>query len=497
VKELLLKASPRDLKSSCSFNLTTRSHERGYKYCISFVKFLQSIPDLSEEQGKETGKANEYFGACSTSFCSAVSPLIERSPCGELTLTLLSTSSADGLLKWAALLLAIGKKLPLVAADATKAIVTLLDLYFLTVFRICASSRTNEDVLIGLGRGSSVQSLSSSLMSVTMEADACAPLPYEGEDFATLQRFIQNSRKRLDRMVNLDKFQSTDQLSIASPVNQHKTAALRLEKDCAAAFSCLITAIVADVASNLCNTEYTMNISNDEEDDDDTKETLRSYAQEVISMAPVFVKQSCHFSAARSLSGKELIFKVICCGKAWTDNVFKEYSNDYVDDLCERASLLWGHIASRGRLPPPAQRLIWDHLVRCSFMLLLEGFSKITTCSTEGRSLMSMDLATLSSGLAPHSVKERLDESFPSNVSLPPSQSRREESMRYVDTWIKVFFFPEEDAMNWIKQNRDRYHLDHSTSLIVAKIPPKGKQMIALKKKTVVDIYNGMQVEFL
>jgi len=109
---------------------------------------------------------------------------------------------------------------------------------------------------------------------------------------------------------------------------------------------------------------------------------------------------------------------------------------------------------------------------------------------------MSMDLATLSSGLVPDSVKERLDDSFP-NVCVPPSQSRREDSMRYVDTWIKVFFFPEEDAMNWIKQNRDQYHLDHSISLIVAKIPPKSKQIIALKKKAVMDVYNGEQVEFL
>ena len=491
MKELLLTASPSDLKSTCTFDVTTRSQTRGYKYCTSFANFLRNKPDSSEEeQDDEAGKANDYVGACSTEFCSELSSLIERSPCGELTLTLLSTSSADGLLKWVAHLLAIGNDLPLVAMDATKAIVTLFDLYFLTVFRICASSRTNEDVVIALGRGSSAQSLSSSLMSVTMEADVCAPLPSEVEGFAGLQLFIQNSRTRLDRMVNLDKFQSADQLSIGSTVNQHKTNALRLEKESAAAFSCLITAIVVDIASKL---HKHVDISNDE---GDAEETLTSYAQEVISMAPVFVKQSCHLSATRALSGKELIFKIVCCGKAWTDNIFKEYSNDYVDDLCERASLLWGHIASRGRLSPPAQRLMWDHLVRSSFMLLLEGFSKVTTCSTEGRSLMSMDLATLSSGLVSESIKERLDASFP-NVCVPPSQSCREDSMRYVDTWIKVFFFPEEDAMNWIKQNRDQYHLDHSISLIVAKIPPKSKQIIALKKKAVIDIYNGTQIEFL
>ncbi len=484
VKELLLKASPCDLKSTCTFDVTTRSQERGYNYCTSFANFLRNKPDSSkEEQRDEPGKANDYVGASSKEFCSTLSSLIERSPCGELTLTLLSTSSADGLLKWVTHLLVIGNDLPLVAVDATKAIVTLFDLYFLTVFRICSSSRTNEDVVIGLGRGSSAQSLSSNLMSVTMEADACAPLPSEVEGFAGLQRFIHNSRARLDRMVNLDKFQSADQLSIDSPVNQHKTNALRLEKESAAVFSCLIMAIVVDIASNL---RKDVDISNDE---DDAEETLSSYAQEVISMAPLFVKQSCYLSATRALSGKELIFKIVCCGKAWTDNVFKEFSNDYVDDLCERASLLWGHIASRGRLPPPVQRLIWDHLVRSSFMLLLEGFSKVTTCSTEGRSLMSMDLATLSSGLVSDSIKERLDCSFP-NVCAPPSQSRREDSMRYVDTWIKVFFFPEEDAMNWIQQNRDQYHLDYSVSLIVAKIPPKKKQIIASKKKVVIDIYN-------
>ena len=489
MKELLLKASPSDFKSSCAFDVTTRSQKRGYKYCISFGNFLQSIPDSSEEKGGDEAGANDYVGACSPEFCAALSPLFERSPCGELTLKLLSTSSADGLLKWVAHLLAIGNDLPLVAADSTKAIVTLFDLYFLTVFRICASSRANEDVSIGLGRGSAVQSLSSSLMSVTMEADACAPLPSEVEGYAILQRFVQNSRTRLDRMVNLDKFQSVDQLSIGSPVNQHKTSALRLEKESAAALSCFITAIVVDIASSL---HKDMGISNDE---DDAQESLISYAEEIISMSPVFVKQSCQLSAARSLSGKELIFKIVCCGKAWTDNEFREYSNDYIDDLCERASLLWGHIASRGILPPPAQRLMWGHLVRSSFMLLLEGFSKVTTCSTEGRSLMSMDLATLSSGLAPDSVKERLEDSFP-NVCLPPSQSCREDSMRYVDTWIKVFFFPEEDTMNWIKQNRDQYHLDHSISLMVAKIPPKRKQIITSKKKAVMDIYNGTQIEF-
>jgi hypothetical protein len=300
---------------------------------------------------------------------------------------------------------------------------------------------------------------------------------------------------RLDGKVNLDKFQSLDQLSISSPTDQHKSAATRLEKESAAALSCLVAAVIADIASKFCRTED-MDVSIDENDVDNDKASLECYARDVISMAPLFVRQSCRLSAARSLSGKELVFKIICCGNAWTGDVFKEYSNDYIDDLCERASLLWGYICSRGRLPSRVQTLTWDHIVRSSFMLLLEGFSKIPSCSTEGRSLMSMDLATLSAGLGPDSVKEKLGDGFP-NVRFPPSQCHRDESMRYVDTWIKVFFFPEEDAMNWIKQNRHQYHFDHSISIITAKISPKDKQMLALKKKKVLDVYNGLQTDFL
>ena len=52
--------------------------------------------------------------------------------------------------------------------------------------------------------------------------------------------------------------------------------------------------------------------------------------------------------------------------------------------------------------------------------------------------------------------------------------------------------------MNWIKQNRHKYHLDHSISLIVAKIPPKNKQELALKEKGGIRYLSlKEQVEFL
>jgi len=81
---------------------------------------------------------------------------------------------------------------------------------------------------------------------------------------------------------------------------------------------------------------------------------------------------------------------------------------------------------------------------------------------------MSMDLATLSHGLHPESVKTALLERHQSIITTP-SDSCREDMMRYVDTFIKVFYFPDEDVMTWIKENFKSYHLEHSLSLITAR----------------------------
>ena len=55
---------------------------------------------------------------------------------------------------------------------------------------------------------------------------------------------------------------------------------------------------------------------------------------------------------------------------------------------------------------------------------------------------MSMDLATLSHGLMPDTVLAELDDDFSGIV--PPPQTCREEMLRYVDTFIKVFYLPNE-----------------------------------------------------
>ena len=100
-------------------------------------------------------------------------------------------------------------------------------------------------------------------------------------------------------------------------------------------------------------------------------------------------------------------------------------------------------MCSLQKLPDIILTQAWLFIVESAYLTLLEGFSKVLSCSTEGRALMSIDLATLSSSLSATGIKERLNDQFDLDIKLP-SQSICRRGMQYVDMYIKVFYFPEE-----------------------------------------------------
>ena len=76
---------------------------------------------------------------------------------------------------------------------------------------------------------------------------------------------------------------------------------------------------------------------------------------------------------------------------------------------------------------------------------------------------MSIDLQSYSFGIASAGIHQRL-EGHASTI-LPKDSNR---TMRtYVDTYIKVFYFPPEDAIVWIEENHENYLEAHMTALIV------------------------------
>jgi len=415
--------------------ILSRSYEKGYQCCDFFKTSFDKLAFRSNkcESSEHLGRTNSYE-VLSKEFLRTFLPFIERKACGQQIISLVTQSWTNGLVKWTSRLLNLGNMIPTVSSEAAAAVTTLFDLYILTVFRICSRSKVNEDVLIGLGRGSpQSRNLNTTLnMSITMEADVCAPLPGEFDLYEPLRSFVSNGRENLDSIVNLDKFQSINDVCPASTKSKNDLTifANKLERECAAAYSCLLAAVLIDVASNNANDEAAI-------------DALRNYSIATIRMIPIFVQQASRSSCVHSISGKELIFQIMCVGRAWEDHHLVEHSNVYVDEMVERCSFLWCNLSTSFRMPPPALRFTWEQLVWVAFMTLLEGFSKVPHCSTEGRSLMSMDLATLSHGLHPESVKTALLERHQSIITTP-SDSCREDMMRYVDTFIKVFYFPDE-----------------------------------------------------
>jgi hypothetical protein len=77
---------------------------------------------------------------------------------------------------------------------------------------------------------------------------------------------------------------------------------------------------------------------------------------------------------------------------------------------------------------------------------------------------MSIDLATLTAGMDPESVAKRLEEH--GRKTKPPPQILISRGMPYVDTYIKIFYFPPLDALNWIAENRENYQRQHAAALI-------------------------------
>ena len=86
-------------------------------------------------------------------------------------------------------------------------------------------------------------------------------------------------------------------------------------------------------------------------------------------------------------------------------------------------------------------KILWDNLVGGGYMVLLDGFSKVPYCSTEGRALMSMDVASYRSGISARSIANRLEDN--QHLSCPlPTDIQPYRTTAYVDTYIKIFYFP-------------------------------------------------------
>ncbi len=206
----------------------------------------------------------------------------------------------------------------------------------------------------------------------------------------------------------------------------------------------------------------------------DNRGTCETYMEQVtqsLTQLRVFVYRC----AAPRLVGAARLIEAIEA-QQWNQNRIREEANFYTEEVCATCQDLWAKIkgpdgqaagppgmGAMGGLdnmyiPPQVQLPIWNEVVQAVMAALLEGFARVERCSTEGRSLMSMDLQAVQSGL---------DEV----QKVRPTRGKA-----YVDDYIKAFYYGEEDVMAWIQQHYQSYFFRHLAGLLNAGVGQKKKR---------------------
>jgi len=411
---------------------------------------------------------------------------------------------SDVLIVWLSRLVEIIVRLPPIAEDVSAIFANICDLYFTTVFRICCGSSKNERILLGAEPPSPFVVLRSdtmttpresakdartpifssfrksmetaknrsssrppSVLPVAVEAEICAPLPKEAGNVSKLREFLLRAQNSLRDVVSLDMVNSwlTDPVHNSETQEEHACGVARvLEKRQGAIWSCFVVAALADVV--LSETRNRMGGAYLGSSFVDDLDPLTYYVQMMQTITPDLAALACRFSCIRAISGFDTVKAILRVGGGWEECKLHEHANEYVDELVDRCSLIWGFLCVSAKLPFVVRKTVWEQLVSGAYLSLLEGFARVPFCSTEGRALMTLDLACFSTGIASASVTEKLEER--ALVASPPPLVEPERSDRYVDTYIKVFYYPPEDALAWIEENFSDYHLGHSVALVTA-----------------------------
>ena len=313
-----------------------------------------------------------------------------------------------------------------------------------------------------------------SFLPNALEAEICSPLLKDIPSISRLRDFLVRAQDSLRDVVNLDKVDSW----LADPNPAHRQnqetaetleeqicgVARLLEKRQGAIWSCFAVAALADVTLSEASSRLASAFLGPDYEDDLLP--LTSYTEMMLSIAPDFAAQACRFSCLRAIGGYDVVKSILRVGAGWEECKLHENANDYVDDLGDRCALIWGFLCVSAKLPFVVRKTIWAQLVSGSYLALLEGFARVPFCSTEGRALMALDLASFSVAISSASISDRLEER--ALIASPPPPVKPDRSESYVDTYVKVFYYPAEDVLSWIESNHKDYQLGHSIALITS-----------------------------
>ena len=400
-------------------------------------------------------------------------------------------SIGEGLLSWVSRLILIADKLPLVASEIGEVVKDTFDLCITTVLRLCSGNVKNERVLIGLDRPNPIRAILEDdrrnpvpigkrpsspaiffgkdrkrgksarpqiVHPALREVDICSPLLKDETEVSRLRKFAIRAQENLQDTVDLDSVDAW----LADPEGPMVAmpCARMLEWKIAAAWSCFAVASLGDVCYLLASSRLSKRHGSAVEK---KLQSLESYVQSLALVVATLVEFSVLFSCVKAINGQGIVSRIISVGAVWEECKLHEHSNDYVEDLCDRCAQVWGDLVCSGKLPMKVTEYCLQKLVFVGYQCMLEGFSRVRFCSTEGRALMALDLASFSAGLRGDAFTQRLENTKP-RTTIPPILLSG--GMKRVDTYIKVFYYPQDEVVNWVKDNFRDYKMNQTMALV-------------------------------
>jgi len=203
---------------------------------------------------------------------------------------------------------------------------------------------------------------------------------------------------------------------------------------------------------------------------DNVDSTLELYLTGLFEAAPLLVRTAEKISAARAMEARKLVAHVQAM-EIWSQTGINEHANDYVDEMMvDPLDSLWKFLSTAGKLPRTILDSTWTNLITISYEAMLEAFARIPQSSTEGRSLMSMDVAAFATAFSFREMKERkadrsTDDEHHFVPSTPVNMTVLLEERQRLDTYIKIYYLPEEDVLAWLEENYSTYRFNHCCSL--------------------------------
>ena len=328
-----------------------------------FLSHLEKYNELKSMDEKKHDRVDNSHEA----LYSMINRFTQKKSEGTYSLFIGTNSSINGLLKWSSRLYKVMDKLcPICDADILSPsdvhviFSDIYDLFFLTIFRLCAGSAQHEQMLLEckddfmilrdqdmtcienfgdkytsnnydsringrLGRSGSFHRRSrhekhdkhnrqmDNILSPTTEADILSPVPEEYETITPLRTYIRRAQHAIGCFVQLEKVEKWIQDIEQEVPKKHeklKDTSRALEQRAISSTSCLFAAVILDVINSLAMDCHSHDDDDDDKDEDEEILSLKEFTSSVVKMSPHLVSIAYRIATVRAIRGRRIIKEV-------------------------------------------------------------------------------------------------------------------------------------------------------------------------------------------